>query len=87
MTSRSGRTSAGGFAFTAENLSLVLPDGRTLSAREDGHSAPALVIGPRATVTGLQSRFEVPAPGIDLYRLVVRDGAATKGIELAIAGT
>jgi hypothetical protein len=78
---------SGGFAFTTENLSLVLPDGRTLSAREDGHSAPALVIGPRATLAGLQSRFEVPAPGIDLYQLVVRDGAATKKIELSVAGT
>jgi hypothetical protein len=78
---------AGGFAFTTENLGLLLADGRTLSAREDGHSAPALVIGPRATITGLQSRFEVPAPGIDLYQLLVRDGAATKKIELSVAGT
>jgi hypothetical protein len=76
----------GGFPFTAENLSLLLPDGRAISARADGHSAPALVVGPRAVVDGLTSRFEVPAPGIGAYRLLVTNGAATKEIELEIGG-
>ncbi|HSO29043.1 MAG TPA: hypothetical protein VLS28_04020 [Candidatus Sulfomarinibacteraceae bacterium] len=76
----------GGFPFTAENLALTLPDGRTISARADGHSAPALVVAPRAVVDGLSSRFEVPAPGTGTYRLVIANGTATKEIELAIGG-
>lgn len=76
----------GGFPFTAENLGLILPDGRTIAARADGHSAPALVVAPRAVVKGLESRFEVPAPGIGAYRLVVANGTATKEIALAIGG-
>jgi hypothetical protein len=77
----------GGFAFTTANIGLLLPDGTTVAAREDGHSAPAVVIGPRKTVGGLQSRFDVPMPGIGLYNLVIRDGSATRNIPLAIAGT
>lgn len=79
-------TFTGGFAFTTANVGLELPDGRVLAAREDGHSAPALVIGPGATASGLRSRFEVPSPGIGLYHLIVRDGEATKRIELTVAG-
>ena len=74
----------GGLAFTTANLSLVLPDRRTISARQDGRSAPALLIRPGAVVQGLRSRFEVPAPGTGLYGLIVRDGAATKRIPLRI---
>jgi hypothetical protein len=77
---------SGGFAFTTENLGLLLPDGTTIAARADGRSAPAVVIGPNQVLTGLTSRFEVPAPGIGLYKLIVRDGAATTQLELAIAG-
>lgn len=77
---------AGGFAFTTANLSLIPPDGRPLAARADGNSAPAVVIRPRAVAAGLQSRFEVPAPGVGTYRLVVRDGTRSKAIEFAIPG-
>lgn len=76
----------GGFPFTAENLALVLPDGTRVSARADGHSAPALVVPPRAVVSGLASRFEVPAPGLGTYRLVVINGATSKEIEIVIGG-
>jgi hypothetical protein len=67
---------AGGFAFTGANVSLVLPDGRTIAARPDGHSAPAQVLRPGAVVTGLVSRFEVPAPGTGAYTLVITNGSA-----------
>ena len=77
---------SGGFAFTTANLGLTLPDGTTIAARSDGHSAPAVVVGPNEVVTGLTSRFEVPAPGPGAYRLVVRDGAATKDLELLVEG-
>lgn len=76
----------GGFAFTTANLGLRLPDGTTIAAREDGHSAPATLIGPRAVVSGLRSRFEVPAPGLGAYGLVVREGDASMVIEVAILG-
>lgn len=78
---------AGGFAFTAANIGLLLPNGKTVAAREDGHSSPAVVIGAGKTVTGLESRFDVPSPGIGTYGLVIRDGTATKTIPLVIAGT
>ncbi|MBF8290269.1 MAG: hypothetical protein HW391_1237, partial [Chloroflexi bacterium] len=77
---------SGGFPFTAANLGLVLPTGETIAARSDGHSAPAVVLPPGTVVAGLQSRFEVPADGIGVYHLVIRDGAVTRSLELSIAG-
>jgi hypothetical protein len=79
-------TFSGGFAFTTANLGLTLPDGTTIAARADGHSAPAVIIGPDSVVTGLTSRFEVPAPGTGTYQLVVRDSTATKQLELVVEG-
>lgn len=76
----------GGLPFTAENLALVLPNDSRISARADGHSAPALVVAPRAVVRGLTSRFEVPAPGPGSYRLVVTNGRTSKAIEFVIGG-
>jgi hypothetical protein len=78
---------SGGFAFTAANIGLVLPSGKTVAARADGHSSPAVVILAGKTATGLQSRFDVPDPGIGLYSLVIHDGSATKTIPLIISGT
>lgn len=78
-------TFAGGFPFTTDNIGLVLPDGRTISARADGRSAPARVLRPGRVAGGLTSRFEVPAPGTGQYSLVVRDGRAEKKIPLTIA--
>lgn len=75
---------AGGFPFTTENIGLALPDGRTISARADGHSAPAQVLKPGVVATGLRSRFEVPAPGTGQYALVVRDGSTARRIPLTI---
>jgi len=77
---------SGGFAFTTGNIALVLPDGTKLAARPDGRSAPAILIGPGATVTSLVSRFDVAAPGTGSYALEIRDGTATKRIPLTIAG-
>lgn len=75
----------GGFAFTTANVSLILPDGTRIAARPDGHSAPAVLITAGATVAGLESRFEVPAPGTAKYALEIRDGSATKRIPLIVA--
>lgn len=78
---------SGGFAFTSANISLVLPDGRKVVARADGHSAPAVLIGAGQTMAGLASRFDVPEPGIGNYALEVRDGTSTKRLPLTVAGT
>lgn len=81
-----GSTFSGGYPFTSSNIELVLPDGSTITARPDGHSAPAQVLNPGRTATGLQSRFEIPVPADGPYQLVVRDGSAHKGIPFTIAG-
>jgi hypothetical protein len=75
---------AGGFAFTAANVALRLPDGTTVEPRHDGRSQSVLVIEPGAREIGLQSRFEVPAPGPGRYVLVIRDGTATKDLPFEI---
>ncbi|MBI3745106.1 MAG: hypothetical protein HY264_01000, partial [Chloroflexi bacterium] len=76
----------GGFAFTTANIALVLPDGRTVAARPDGRSAPAVLIGAGATMTGLVSRFDVAAPGTGSYALEVHDGSASKRIPFQVTG-
>ncbi len=75
----------GGFAFTADNVALRLPDGTTISPRRDGHSQSTLVIAPGNREPGLQSRFEVPAPGDGAYVLVISDGSAKKELPFEIA--
>jgi len=75
---------AGGLAFTADNVSLLLPDGTAVEPRRDGHSQSVLVLGPRVREDALHSRFEVPSPGSGAYALVVRDGAATKPLPFTV---
>jgi hypothetical protein len=77
-------TFSGGFPFTAANLGLRLPDGTVLEPRRDGHSQSALVLAPGVPALALQSRFEVPAPGVGPYVLVIRDGATTTDLPLEI---
>ena len=68
---------SGGFAFTGANVALRLPDGTTIGARRDGHSQSIVVLAARALQMGLQSRFEVPAPGAGQYALVITDGSTS----------
>jgi hypothetical protein len=75
---------AGGFAFTADNIGLRLPDGTIVAPRADGHSQSIQLIAPKQTVTGLQSRFELPTGLIGKFALVIRDGSAQKPIEFTI---
>ena len=77
-------TFSGGFPFTAANVGLRLPDGTVLEPRRDGHSQSVLVLEPGARAVALQSRFEVPAPGLGPYVLVIRDGAATTDLPFEI---
>ena len=68
---------AGGFAFTAENVALRLPDGTTVGVIQDGRSQSIELIGPNATVKDLYSRFEIDDPAAGDYAFLVRsfDGA------------
>ena len=74
----------GGFAFTAANIGLRLPNGTILGPRPDGHSQAAAVLLPRTPKGSLTSRFEVPIPGVGTYALVVRDGRSSASIPIKI---
>jgi hypothetical protein len=63
---------AGGFAFTAENVALRLPDGTTVGVIQDGRSQSIELIGPESTVKDLYSRFEIEDPAAGDYALLVR---------------
>jgi hypothetical protein len=76
---------AGGLAFTAGNVALVLPDGTEVAPRRDGHSQSVLVLGPRVREDALRSRFEVPSPGGGAYAFLVRNGATTKSVPFTVA--
>jgi len=75
---------AGGYAFTADNIRLRLPDGTVVAPRADGHSQPILLIGPKQTVRSLESRFEIPSGLTGRFALIVIDGAAQKAIPFTI---
>jgi hypothetical protein len=68
---------AGGFAFTAENVALKLPDGTTVAVIGDGQSQSNELIGPKSTMKDLFSRFEIEDQAPGAYVLLVRsfDGA------------
>jgi hypothetical protein len=63
---------AGGFAFTAENVALRLPDGTVVGIIGDGQSQSIELIGPESTVKDLYSRFEIEDPASGEYALLVR---------------
>jgi hypothetical protein len=64
---------AGGFAFSAENVALRLPDGTTVGPRQDGRSQSIELLGPRTTTPDLFSRFEIDSPASGTYVLLVRN--------------
>ena len=63
---------AGGFAFTAENVALRLPDGTTVGVIQDGRSQSIELIGPESTAKDQFSRFEIDDPASGDYALLVR---------------
>ncbi|MEO5703696.1 MAG: hypothetical protein ABIR64_01730 [Candidatus Limnocylindrales bacterium] len=77
---------AGGFAFTAENVALRLPDGTIIGARRDGHSQSVELIGAHKTKKGLSSRFEIPTGLTGNFALLVRNAGTEKTIAFAIGG-
>jgi hypothetical protein len=78
-------TFQGGFAFTAANIGLRLPNGTVVGPRQDGHSQPAAVLLPRAPKEDLTSRFDIPIPGVGTYALVIRDGKSSASIPIKVA--
>jgi hypothetical protein len=76
----------GGFAFTAENVALRLPDGTDVAPRADGHSQSVELIGAGKTKRRLFSRFEIPDSVAGEVQLVVTDGDEEALIPLVIPG-
>jgi hypothetical protein len=74
----------GGFAFTADNIALQLPDGSTIAPRRDGRSQSVVLIGAGKTVAAQFSRFEIPASVSGPVRLVLKNGSATATLALTI---
>jgi hypothetical protein len=75
---------AGGASFTADNVTLKLPDGRIVSPRADGHSQTIALLHGNRTMTGLSSRFEIPDGMTGTFALVVHDGASAKSIPFTV---
>ena len=79
-------TFSGGFAFTAGNVALRLPNGTVVNPRRDGHSQSAELIGAKKTKKGLFSRFEIPSGMTGAFALLVRNGSTTRTIKFTIGG-
>jgi hypothetical protein len=74
----------GGLAFTADSVGLRLPDGTVVAPRADGHSQSIALIGPKKTIRGLESRFEIPTGLTGNFALIIRDGSTQKAIPFTI---
>ncbi|HEX8025938.1 MAG TPA: hypothetical protein VF484_07025 [Candidatus Limnocylindrales bacterium] len=79
-------TFAGGIAFTADNVQLRLPDGSTVSPRQDGHSQSIELIAAGKTVKGMTSRFEIPDGLTGKLALLIVDGSSTRAISFTLGG-
>jgi hypothetical protein len=76
---------AGGFAFTAANVALQLPDGTLLEPRKDGRSQSIEALDPGATVLAA-TRFEIPAGTRGAFGLLVNDGTGKTTIAFTVDG-
>jgi hypothetical protein len=77
---------AGGFAFTADNIRLRLPDGTRLAPRRDGHSQSIELIGAGQTKKNLFSRFAIPNGLTGRFALIVVTDAGSKAIPFLLGG-
>jgi hypothetical protein len=75
---------SGGLAFTGDNVSLRLPNGKTINTRADGHSQSVELIGAGKTKRGLISRFEIPTGMTGKFGLVVKSGGTQRVISFTI---
>jgi hypothetical protein len=76
----------GGFPFTADTVTLTLPDGSTIHPRADGRSQSIAQLATNATQTGLSSRFDVPANLPGKYTLVIHNGTAKGSVSFTVPG-
>ena len=74
----------GGFAFTADNISLRLPNGRVVDPRADGHSQSIELISAGGTKPRLFSRFEVPASAKGKFTLLIHNGESQGSVTFTI---
>jgi hypothetical protein len=77
---------AGGLAFTADNVSLKLPDGAVVRPRRDGRSQSLALLLPGKPQAGLRSRFEVPSSEHGTFILMIANGAAHATIAVTVPG-
>lgn len=77
-------TFPGGLAFTADNVSLRLPDGTLVAPRHDGHSQSLVLIGAKKTAKSLFSRFEIPAGATGTFGFIVMDGSIHRTVTFKI---
>lgn len=77
-------TFAGGLAFSGDNVSLVLPDGTTVTSRKDGRSQSVALLLPGKAQTGLSSRFEVPSGMSGTYTLKFVNGSGHGQIPITL---
>jgi hypothetical protein len=74
----------GGFPFTADSVTLTLPDGSTIKPRADGRSQSIAQLAKGAAQTGLSSRFDVPAGLPGTYTLVIHNGTARGTVSFTV---
>lgn len=77
-------TFEGGLAFSADNVSLILPDGTTVKPRKDGRSQSVALLLPGKTQAGLLSRFEVPSGLSGTYTLRIANGSTRGQVQIAL---
>jgi hypothetical protein len=78
-------TFSGGFAFTAANVALQLPNGTLVHPRADGRSQSVALIGPQHTARNLFSRFEIPSGTAGKIALVIVVGSVHHPVTFVIA--
>jgi hypothetical protein len=75
----------GGFALTADNVHLRLPDGKTdVAPRADGHSQSIALISAGKTEKGVTSRFEIADGLTGRFWLVIGDGSTKRAIPFTL---
>jgi hypothetical protein len=77
---------AGGFAFTADNIQLRLPDGTRIAPRRDGHSQSIELLGAHQTKKSLFSRFDIPAGMTGRFALIAVTDSGSKAIPFLVGG-
>jgi hypothetical protein len=79
-------SSPGGFPFTADSVSLTLPDGSSVRPRGDGRSQSIAQLSQNTPQTGLSSRFDVPANMPGTYTFVIHNGTGKGLVTFTVPG-